>query len=173
MLSLEEVRKRKQANYRKVTVVLDAEWGAKFQALAKQVGELLEIGVGNVGGDKWEGLNAELEQMRKEAPEHTVDLLVKGISDDRYSRVLRAHPSTAEQRRAAKDAGDPVRPWNTETFPPALLALCLVDEAGQPWATEAELVELMEDDEWNSAEMLDLFDAALEACLTRPRPSFG
>jgi hypothetical protein len=107
MLSLEEVRKRKTANTRKVTVVLDAEWGAKYAAVEKRVAELIEAGVGNVGGAEWAGLNAELERMRDEAPEHTVDLLVRGISNDRYERLLRAHPITADQRRAQASPASP------------------------------------------------------------------
>jgi hypothetical protein len=151
-----------------VNVVLDAEWGAKYQTLERRVGQLLELGVGNVGGAEWTELNGELERMRSEASEHTVDLLVRGISNDRYERLVRAHPITPEQRADAKRRGENVQPWNPEEFPPALLALCLVDENGERWATEEQMAELWTSDAWNTADLADLFTAALDVCLTRP-----
>lgn len=169
MLSIDEVRKRKTRNTRTVTVVLDAEWGERFAQLEARAVELREMGMGAVGGAEWTKLNDELEQMRSEAPEHTIELRLKGISNDRYERILGAHPITPTQRATAKSRGDSPRPWDPDTFPPALLAVCLVDDVGEPWATEAEISELWHDDDaWNTADLVALFDAALEVCLTRP-----
>jgi hypothetical protein len=177
MLSIEEVRRRKTPVTRMVTIVVDGEWGAKYQQLQVQIARLMEMGMDALGSSEWGQLSDELERMSKEAPEHTVELHVKAISNDRYERILRAHPITAEQRAAAKRAGDNnPRPWNPDTFPPALLSACLVDpETGERWAGEADVYELWHDEDngWSTAELAALFDAAIEVCLTRPVVSTG
>lgn len=167
MLSLEEIRARKTPITRTVTLVLDAEWGARLSDLESRAAALQAQPLSATSDELDEIIN-ELGQAKAEMAEKTVTFTLRAVSVDRYERIVAAHPPTAEQRRKSKEDGFTPTAWNERTFPPALVAACLVDpETGSEFASYDEVKEWWEDDSWNISELAELFAAALEVCTTR------
>ncbi len=81
----------------------------------------------------------------------TVVLRFRAVGHKRYKALLDAHPPTDEQKQ---DENHP--PYNSETFPIALIAASCVE----PRMTEEQVQEL--DDEWNTSELVPLWLAAIE-----------
>lgn len=115
---------------------------------------------------------------RKKAQRSTVTIDVDGdepivvtiraLSRKRWNGLLTVHAPTDEQvteYRALQVArGTPLGriqdvPWNKDTFPPALMAACVVD----PPLSEAAAAELWdpENDDWTDAELEEIFGALL------------
>lgn len=157
MLDLEEIRGRKKATTANVPVVLDPEWGAEVAALQEQATKL------PAGSTTLAEAEKELTELLGQADEKVATFKFRGISTDRYERLVAAHPTTAEQRAAAKRAGS-TQAFNPKTFPPALIAACCAD----PAMTETQAVNLWEDDEWPKAVLEEMFHTALGCCVWRP-----
>jgi hypothetical protein len=95
---------------------------------------------------------ARLAELRERAQEFVTVYKFQSIGSKRYDRLVSEHPPTEEQ---IKQFGDEVA-WNSETFPAALIAASMVS----PVMT-AEDLQVLIDEDLNSAELLTIFDAAL------------
>jgi len=95
----------------------------------------------------------------------------RGIGRARYDALQERHPPTAEQQLKTKQqlGTDDKLAWNPDTFPPALIAACLVE----PKLTEEEVQRLWISDEWNQAELATLITTALEVNSTRRTVELG
>lgn len=84
---------------------------------------------------------------------------LRSIGRAAFDALVTAHQPTSAQRAKAKSLGfSGEMAWNHETFPPALVAACLVE----PEMTEDQARLLWQSEAWNAAETQALFDAALE-----------
>ncbi len=92
-----------------------------------------------------------------------------------YRDLLLAHPATGEQRRefekAQKTAGTPPHlvsrlPFNSDTYPPALIAACCVT----PAMTVDEATELWQSEAWGEGELMALLTAAQLVNSQKARP---
>lgn len=110
-------------------------------------------------------VTAELEATRDEAraavEAATVTLRFRSIGRRRYDSLVEDHPVSDEGRQRAQDQGAPAPPYDVETFAPALIAASCVD----PVLTVEQVGEIW--DEWNTAELMELWAAALEVCTQR------
>jgi hypothetical protein len=109
------------------------------------------------------------------------------IGRERYTVLLASHPPTTDQQRESaalqRAAGVPLgqevrRPWNLETFPPALIAASLVgmfdtEDAAKSLPTgsesyldEEQAIDLWNSERFNTHELDQLFSAALVANTT-------
>jgi hypothetical protein len=81
------------------------------------------------------------------------DLVIKlkAIGSKAYDDKLAEHPPTKAQKADGAT-------YNMDTFPVALLSLCMVD----PVMTEEELATVWTSPEWSRGELLDLFFSAVE-----------
>ena len=101
-----------------------------------------------------EGLDGEEVEVR---------FVFEALAPDAYDRLLMDHQPDDEQREVA-----PLLPWDQESFPPALIAACLVD----PSLSHAEVVQLLGSKALNHGEAAEIFDAALRVNSRRKvRPS--
>jgi hypothetical protein len=157
MLDLAEIRARKKAVTLDVPILVDGEWGARYAEAQDRATKAIP------GTTEYVEAANELEKMRAEAGEHMVTFKVKGISVDRYERLVRAHPPTPEQRAEAKREGRNLS-WSPDTFPAALVAACCVE----PKMSGEDAAALWADDEWTKADLDELFQTALGACIWRP-----
>lgn len=82
-----------------------------------------------------------------------VSLSFRGISSQRYDRLIAAHPP----RNADKKKG---YAYNPDTFGPAIVAATCVD----PEMTLDDAKEIWESDDWNRGELMQLLMAAIEVC---------
>lgn len=99
---------------------------------------------------------------RLEAEEAVVWFTFRGIGRAAYTALAGEHPPTAEQRTKAR-AQNVDATVNTDTFPPVLIAACLVD----PPMTAEQAALIWDDPNWNDAELGALYGAAIEVNGTR------
>lgn len=88
--------------------------------------------------------------------DESVTLRFRSIGRRNYDALIGAHPATEQQKADAKATGAGEPPYDADTFAPALVAASCIE----PVMTLDQVRELW--DEWNTAEVLDLWVAALE-----------
>lgn len=159
MLTFEEAKARKAGTVRKVVFVIDADWAARVAEVEEKATSLFS----GASSDVIEAATAELDQLREEMPEKTMTFTFRGISRDRYDRLIRAHQPTDKQKAEAKAEGN-TPAWNDDTFPAALIAAC----SDTPKMTVEDVKALYEDDAWNVADLAAMLRAAHDATNTRP-----
>lgn len=119
---------------------------------------------------------ADLEQ--RLADEDAVAFFTfRSIGRAAYDALVDEHQPTAAQRAEAKARGMGTIAWNPDTFPPALVALCLESvrlPGSEPEKlSEAQVRALWESDDWNQLELGELFTAAAEVNGTRRTVELG
>lgn len=166
-LTFDQIKERKKLPNEIVPIVLDGSWGQQVIEAQSAV-QALEAAARIRPSDT--SLNPQIDEATKvlddllaQRPEMVADFKFKGLGRDRYERLIKAHPPTKDQRTDAARQQRNVT-WNEDTFPPALISACLIS----PKMTEAQVRELLDDDEWNEADCGALFTGAQQACLTRP-----
>ena len=167
-MGYQDLRSRKTARTVEVTIVLNDDWGSKVAQLQADVDRVTREagGIGpaaTAAQRELADLTDELDKLLVEKAENTATFRFKGLSRDRYERLMNAHPPTKDQRARAANLGIPAL-WNSDTFPPALVAACLVEP--DDW-TEDDVNAMWHDDNWNQAELNELFSAAISACVNR------
>ncbi len=122
----------------------------------------------------------ELERLQEEAVEHeqVVRFTFRGIGRKAFERLKDDHPPTPEQQKSAQeeavatgvDAELARLRWDADKFPPALVAAASIE----PKITHDEAWELFHvSEDWNEAEVTDLFLAALRAQQGRDSADLG
>jgi hypothetical protein len=91
-------------------------------------------------------LEAKVAQLRARLEDNTIKLTFQGLPRDVYEALMADHPPTPDQEGKGEV-------WNTDTFPPALVAACSVD--GMSLEDAQELMR-----GWNQSEAASLFQAA-------------
>jgi hypothetical protein len=113
---------------------------------------------------------AELERLLDQAveDEQVVRFTFRAIGRKAFERLKEDHPATAEQQKEAREAGlaaglEPEQArihWDADKFPPALVAAASLE----PKISHDEAWELFHvSEDWNEAELVSLFLAALAA----------
>lgn len=92
--------------------------------------------------------------------------VVRSLSPRAYEELVNQHPATSDQLKDARKQGMMQLAWNPDTFPDALLASCVSYEDAETGELgpldESFVKEMHESDEWNSAEIGALVQAAVE-----------
>lgn len=101
-------------------------------------------------------VSAAREAAREKLEEQTVSLKFRSIGRKRYDALIHDHPPTDEQNEEHQRQYGQKAPYDVETFAPALIAASCVE----PEMTAEQVMELFDD--WNPAEVFDLYTAALE-----------
>lgn len=142
--------KKKQPMERTVSVVLSDDAARDFDAAAAALASA------RLTGQPTAEQEEAVAKARAALEAETATLRFRSIGRKAYDALLREHPATDEQKEEAKAVGSPEPPYNIETFAAALIAASCVD----PQMTEAQVRELW--DEWNTAEIVPCWMAALE-----------
>ena len=111
-------------------------------------------------------LRKRVDDLKPQVENGSIKFVFQGIGSRAYDDLLMAHAPTEDQIRKHKLEGDGNLPFNTETFPIALIAECCVEPTVEEMPRE-ELVEWLSGGDWNQAEILTLFVAATECNSTR------
>lgn len=101
-------------------------------------------------------VEAEREAARHAVRDASVTLRFRSIGRRGYDTLVEDHQVSDEGRQRAQDEGKPVPPYEVDTFAPALVAASCVE----PLMSVEEVLELWET--WNTAELMELWVAALE-----------
>lgn len=170
---------KKNALTRTVLLANDSEIGEQYRA-AKQRVQLLEIRTSNSPENDalatmLDEAREELEEIEPVALESCIEFVFRSIGRKNMEKLVLAHPPTEEQLEEVKKAKEEALEagntdiaqeahiqWNYETFTPALVARAMVKPLAWSPENEAEILEWLEGDEWNTAEIGELFQAALQ-----------
>lgn len=164
-----DFKARKTARTVAVTIVVNDEWGRDVNELQASITRV-ERDAGSVGPagtaarQELDELQEQLDKLLAGKDDNTATFRFKGLSPDRYERLINSSPPTKEQRTLAAAQGGFAPLWNPERFMPALVHACMVEP--DDWTLE-DVEDLFESDEWNRAEVNALFTAALSACTDR------
>lgn len=114
---------------------------------------------------------ADLEALRARGvnEDAVVAVRFRSIGRHAWDDLIRTHAPTEEQVAEAKAAGMAELNFNSETFPPAVVAASL----DEPKLSADEVAALWESPEWNQAELGILFAAALEVNNSRHTLDLG
>lgn len=170
--AMARLREKKKAVSRTVAIICDYEVADRYQAAVKRLQDAHRAA--ERSKDDRTALAAvadaeeALEALSDEAEEASEDFTFRGIGRQGFERLIDTHEPTKDQRAKARKENAEIQ-WNPETFPQALVAASLVE----PDLTEEEVHEIWDSDEWNQAELLELFSAALEVNTTRRTASLG
>lgn len=140
--------KKKKASTRDVEVLLDTDLidvYDRIQARIEEGGTAAQLRV----------LKSELDAVKAEITENTVIMKFRSIGRKAYEELVDEHPATPEQLKESESREDPPPPYNTDTFPRALIQLSCLD----PELTAEDTDEIY--DTWNQGEVMELFMAAL------------
>lgn len=171
----DHLRSRKQPATKTVEVVLDP-------SLAEQVREAerrrddTERRLGTrpdseqVQAEAWEAA-AALDALRAQAvkDDAVVTVRFRSIGRHAWDDLIRQHPPTDAQVAEAKASGMGDLNFNSETFPPAVVAASL----DEPKLTVEEVAAIWDSPDWNQAELGILFAAALEVNNSRHTLDLG
>jgi hypothetical protein len=102
----------------------------------------------------------EVDELRARAVDEDAVVAVRFRSIGRvaWDDLIDRHPPTDEQIAEAKRAGLGALNFNSDTYPPALVAASL----DEPKLSAADVLAMWDSPDWNAAELQVLFSAALE-----------
>jgi len=97
---------------------------------------------------------ARILELKEQAAGLEVEFVFRSIGRKDYTDLVRAHPATAEQEAEV----DARLAWNTDSFPPALLARAVVAPTGTDEAWWKRKY-----DEWGTGQVTRVWNACLAA----------
>lgn len=162
-LTYDHLRSMKKPIYRSVTIALDSEVADQFNA-AKDKLDLAKARLDVRPEDDQlmravEDAEASYQAIKATMEENAVVFKFRSIGRRKFEELVFQHQPTKEQLDDAKKNGNGPLQWNTDTFPPVLIAASLVS----PEFTPEEVKDLWEDDDWSGSELAEIFFTAL-AC---------
>lgn len=100
------------------------------------------------------GIAARIVELREQAKASEHEFVFASLGRRAYSDLIRAHPASDEQQKLA----DAALAWNTDTFPPALLAAACVEPTGtdEAWWTRKY-------SQWGTGQISRLWGACMAA----------
>lgn len=115
--------------------------------------------------------DADFKKAKDAVLKNSIKFTFRAIGRKRYNALVNEHPPTEEQKQKATDNGDDPDDleWDTDKFPPALMALSIVE----PELTEAEVHELWDSDDWNAVELMNMFYTAYQVNTARGVVNLG
>lgn len=171
----DHLRSKKQPATKTVEVVLDPELAEQVREAERRRDDAdrrlaLRRDDETAQHDAWEAASA-LDALRARAVEEdaVVSVRFRSIGRHAWDDLIRQHPPTDAQVAEAKAAGMGELNFNSDSFPPAVVAASL----DEPRMTVDEVAELWDSPDWNQAELGVLFAAALEVNNSRHTLDLG
>jgi hypothetical protein len=171
---------KKNAITRSVLLANDTEVGEQYRLLQGKVG-MLEIRLrasddNPIIAKMLEEAQQELDDYEPTMRENSIKFLFKAIGRRNMEKLVNDHQPTEAQLAEVEEAKakaiaegdkditeDMSVQWNFETFPAALIARSMVAPLAWSPETEDEILEWLDGEEWTTAEIGELFTAALSA----------
>jgi hypothetical protein len=161
VLSYKELKKRKKPMIRRVPIALDGEkadeFNEKVAALSDAEDRLKQSPRERELLSEVATLRNEVSDLRDEMGDLVVEFVFRSVGRRKYEDLVDSCPPSKKQLAEAQKDGTDAPGWNQESFPPTLIAAALVE----PELSEEEVFEIWESDDWNQAELVTLFMAAM------------
>ena len=150
-LTIAEIRKRKKAVTKQITVQLDGEVADRIAGLRKLYTAARDSDRMSNEPDTAPKILEQVETLVEESRETEVVFSFKSVGRPRYEELVEEHPPTKDAKKEGAE-------FNDKTFPPALVSEACVD----PEMSIEDAVDIFSSPEWNGAELRRIFFAALE-----------
>lgn len=99
----------------------------------------------------------------------SIKFVFRALGAKKYDDLLSAHPPTEEQIATMKAQGEDNVPFNTDTFPIALIVASCIEPEMPP----EEMSDWLSGDDWNQNEILTLFMTASQVNSMRSVVNLG
>lgn len=138
----------------RAVICLDSRIVLEIERLTEQLEREKAIDEKTNRAPKAPGIAVEILELREVAKASEREFVFQSIGRRAYTDLIRQHPALPEQE---ENAGVELN-WNTDTFPPALLAAACVEPTGTDlaWWTRAY-------NDWGLGQVTRIFQAALSA----------
>jgi hypothetical protein len=177
---LDHLRSRKKPVWRKFPIVFDSQQAQEAQdaminAVSKRNAADLRPGDQRLLTIAEEA-EEEAERLRAAVLENSAWFIARSLGPDAYEELQHKHPPTEAQRKEARKEGVQGNlAWNPDTFPRALIPLCVwtivydeeTGEEVEEQLTEEYVKEMYEGTDWNMAECNAVLQAAIDVNQTR------
>lgn len=172
-LSFEEIKKRKKPAVRKVPIAFNSERADELNSLRVKVEGAKDLVEDNPRDkslrSEYNALKVEFEELANEMEDEVVTFVFRSIGRSNFDQVIEECPPTSQQLKEASNDGEDPPSWNTDTFPPAIIAAAIVE----PELTEEQVYEIWESEDWSHAEVASLYLAALDVNQSRTVVDLG
>ncbi len=172
---LDHLLSRKKAVTKTVAIALDPELAEELEEARRARDAAVSRANARSTDSEAQAQLWEAEELYAKAEQRLIDedaiahFTFRGIGRAAYDALVDAHQPTPAHRAKAKSLGMGEIAWNPDTFPPALVAACLVE----PKLTPDEMVALWGDDNWNQSELNAMLEAAITVNGTRRTIDLG
>jgi hypothetical protein len=143
--SFAEIRALATRVTRKVTLCLAGDLNLAVEDLQTQIREAKDAVGETLGGDpRVTELEAELEDVRSQMLDASIDFVCRALPAKQLSDLIAAHPARKD------DVGKPIdEAWNPDTFGVALVHACLTEPALTLPQVEELVDEVLNNAQWN------------------------
>lgn len=156
-----DVKKRKKPAVITVPIAMDGEFADEYNAAYNALTEAKEAAVDEPRNKTLQAAVASAQEavdaLLPEVEDQIVEFQFRSIGRRKFEDLVDACPATKAQKTEAIKKGQEEPGWNLETFPPTLIAAAIVS----PEMDEEDAFEMWDSDDWNQAELVQLFLAAL------------
>ena len=160
--TMADILAAKKPNTRTIDIILDSDLAGEISLKRLEIEQAKIRSKGKKSLAEGTGaLEQELDDLIDAAAEIAVTFTFTDIGRKNFDDLVHAHQPTEQQKKQIADLGGGILEYNTETFPPALIAAA----ASDPEITLEEAQEIF--DEWGQGDAEVLFSVALIVCKER------
>jgi len=151
-LDMAAIIAKKKPVTKRVKIQLDGDIANEIASLEDHLNEARRYDRRHNEADTAPAIEKEMDALLDRAKQTEREFVFVSIGRVKYDELVQQHPPTSDQKKAGGQ-------FNSDTFPPALIAAAAIDPKIS--IDQAELI--FNGGEWNAAELLRMFYAALEA----------
>ena len=157
--TMADILAAKKPNTRTIDIILDSDLAGEIQLKTAELGQAKNKRTSLA--DNINPLEQELDALYEKAADIAVTFTFQDIGRKAFDEMVYAHQPTAEQKKHVADMGGGILEYNTDTFPPALMAASAIEPEMTTEEAEAILYT------WGSGDAEIQFTTALLVCKER------
>lgn len=148
--TIAEIMAKKKAVTKRVPIQVDGEVADEILSLRRLHSAARDSDRLSNDPDKAPAIQKKIDDLVTKSQDTITVFIFKSVGREAYDDMILEHPPTEKQKDDGAD-------FNTDTFPPALVAASCVE----PEITLKEANTIFASDQWNGAELRELFFGAL------------
>ena len=160
--TMADILAAKKPNTRTIDIILDSDLAKELQLKTLELEQMKQRSKGKKSlAEGTQSLESEIDALFEKAADSAATFTFQDIGRQAFDALLAAHRPTKEQKTITADQGGGILEYNTDTFPPALMAASATD----PEMTLEEAEEIYHN--WSSGDAEILFTTAILVCKER------